>query len=59
MYGVGPTGSGAQALLPHDLGAAGNPLLSNERINAAMDNNVIVVAPVSSTYRIAGNIGGN
>ena len=48
MYGVGPTGTGAQALSIHNTGA-GNPLLSNERINAAMDNNVAVVAPVSST----------
>ena len=59
MYGVGPTGNGAQALPAHIFGVAGNPLLSNERINAAMDNNVVVVAPVSFTYRIARNIGGN
>ena len=47
MYGVGPTGTGAAALELHNLGAAGNPLLSNERINAVMDNNVGLVAPVS------------
>ena len=46
MYGVGPTGTGAAALAPHNFGA-GNPLLSNERNNAAMDNNVGLVAPVS------------
>ena len=41
MYGVGPTGTGAAALARHNLGAAGNPRLSNERINAAMDNNAV------------------
>ena len=50
MYGVGPTGTGAQALARHVLGPAGNPLLSNENINAAVDRNVIaLLAPVSSS----------
>ena len=37
MYGVGPDGSGAQALRSHVQGAAGNPLLSADRVNAAED----------------------
>ena len=37
MYGVGPDGSGAQALRSHVQGAAGNPLLSENRVNAAED----------------------
>ena len=38
MYGVGPTGSGAQALNRHVLGAAGNPLLSADRVNTVTDS---------------------
>ena len=38
MYGVGPTGSGAQALNSHVQGAAGNPLLSADRVNAMVDS---------------------
>ena len=38
MYGVGPTGSGAQALNSHVQGAAGNPLLSADRVNAVVDS---------------------
>ena len=42
MYGVGPTGSGAQALNSHILGAAGNPLLSADRANAVVDSGDLV-----------------
>ena len=38
MYGVGPTGSGAQALRSHIQGAAGNPLLLADRVNVVMDS---------------------
>ena len=48
MYGVGPTGTGAAALAAHVLGSQGNPRLSDDRINAAVDNNVPVSAPVST-----------
>ena len=37
MYGVGPSGSGAQALPPHNLGPGANPLLSQGRFNPAVD----------------------
>ena len=47
MYGVGPNGTGAAALAPHVLGPQGNPRLSDDRINAAVDNNVPVPVPVS------------
>ena len=36
MYGVGPTGTGDQALAIHNTGA-GNPLLSEQRVNPAVD----------------------
>ena len=36
MYGVGPTGTGANALQIHNTGA-GNPLLSEQRVNPAVD----------------------
>ena len=42
MYGVGPDGSGAQALSSHVLGAAGNPLLSADRVNAVMDSGDLI-----------------
>ena len=38
MYGVGQTGSGAQALNTHVQSAAGNPLLSADRVNAVVDS---------------------
>jgi hypothetical protein len=38
MYGIGPTGSGAQALNSHITGAGGNPLLSANTVNAAVDS---------------------
>ena len=47
MYGVGPTGSGANALLSHIQGPEGNPALSDQRINAAIDNIAVLPAPVS------------
>ena len=33
MYGIGPNGGGVQALSSHVQGAAGNPLLSADRVN--------------------------
>ena len=42
MYGVGPDGSGAQALSSHIQGAAGNPLLSADRVNAAVDSGDLI-----------------
>ena len=42
MYGVGPDGSGAQALSSHIQGAAGNPLLSVDRVNAVVDNGDLI-----------------
>ena len=42
MYGVGPTGSGAQALNSHVQGAAGNPLLSADRVNAVVDSGDLI-----------------
>ena len=42
MYGVGPDGSGAQALSIHVLGAAGNPLLSADRVNVVVDSGDLI-----------------
>ena len=36
MYGVGPDGTGAQALDSHVRGAGGNPLLSENRVNVVV-----------------------
>ena len=44
MYGVGPTGTGAASLSIHNTGA-GNPLLSEQRMNPAVDSRLS--APVS------------
>ena len=58
MYGTGPTGSGAQSLLPHNLGnaddASANPLRSQGRFNAAADAGGDVPFPTVNLLRAHG-----
>ena len=50
MYGVGPTGTGANALPSHLIGAGNNPLLSQQRLNPAVDGGL--ATPVSFNLTI-------
>ena len=38
MYGIGPDGTGAQALATHIQGAGGNPLITTDRVNIVVGN---------------------
>ena len=53
MYGVGPSGSGAQALPPHNLGPGGNPILSQGRFNPAVDDERDVPIPTVSVLHLS------
>ena len=54
MYGVGPTGSGAQALQAHNLGPGANPLLSQGRFNPTADAGGDVPFPTVNLLRAHG-----
>ena len=54
LYGVGPTGTGAAALLPHNLGPGGNPLVSGGRVNAVADAGAAVPFPTVNLLRAHG-----
>ena len=53
MYGVGPSGSGAQVLPPHNLGPGGNPILSQGRFNPALDDGRDVPIPTVSVLHLS------
>ena len=54
MYGVGPTGTGAQALAQHGLGPGLNPLLSQNRFIPAVDAGGDVPFPTVNLLRAHG-----
>ena len=55
MYGVGPTGTGVAALRTHITGAGNNPLLSQQRLNPAVDvANVVNDFPMVQLLRAHG-----
>ena len=54
MYGVGPTGSGAQALQAHNLGPGANPILSQGRFNPTADAGGDVPFPTVNLLRAHG-----
>ena len=56
MYGVGPTGSGAGSLLPHNFGPGANPIVSGARVNVSGDVGGVNPFPTVDLLRAHGII---